>query len=101
VPPKPWLRIDIGDGPPDVATRPVKLTIRRGRDVVVDVERRDQSPLTRYVRVPAGQRTALELAVSRTWRPSDFGGYDRRAQGVAIGKWTFVDSPPPDAQTAN
>jgi len=40
----------------------------------------------------------IQVEVSRTWRPSDYGrGPDKREHGVAVGKWTFVYDPPKNA----
>src|SRR5262249_33823351 len=98
--PKAWLRLEIGDGPPDAERHPIDVKVWRGREVVLEIERRDRIPLIRYIRVAAdGRRTLVQLEVSRTWRISDFGGADTREQGVSVAKWQFLDTPPPGAQT--
>jgi hypothetical protein len=45
---------------------------------------------------PAGTPVMIQIAVSRTWRPADFGGStDTRERGVAIRDWSFWDEDPP------
>ena len=95
---KPWLELVIGAVAPDAKDRPVQVKVWRNHDLILRLNRRSDFSVTRYVRVPEGQdRMMMQVEVSRTWRPAPTGGADQRERGVAVGKWTFVDSPPPHA----
>jgi hypothetical protein len=84
---------------PDVATRPVRVQIWRGRTLVIDEELRDSTPVTRYLHVRADQvAVMIETSVDRTWRPSEHGSSDTRALGLGMADWTFNCCPPPGAR---
>lgn len=90
-----WLKLTVGGGPPDIALHPIRLEIKRSGRWIIGVTRQDLASQTFYVRAPEGaKRMMLEFDVSRTWRPSDFGGTDERALGMSIYEWTFVSEPP-------
>jgi len=91
----PWLKLTVGGGPADIATRPIRVEIKRSGRWIIGVTRQDLSEQTWYVRAPEGaKRMMLEFEVSRTWRASDFGGKDTREVGMFIRDWTFVQAPP-------
>jgi hypothetical protein len=74
---------------------PIRLEIKRSGRWIIGVTRQDLASQTFYVRAPEGaKRMMLEFDVSRTWRPSDFGGTDQRSLGMSIYEWTFVAEPP-------
>jgi hypothetical protein len=87
---------------PDIGERPVRVRIAiRGR-LDIDVLLADSRPVTRYLHVRADEPAVMvEIWVDRTWRPSDLGGRDARALGVAVADWTFVCCPPPGAILLN
>jgi hypothetical protein len=94
-----FLKLDIGAVAPDADRRPVEVKVWRDDDLVLRVRRRGEGLATRYVCVPPGRKMMMmQIEVSRTWRPSDYGrGADQREHGVAVGKWTFVYDPPKNA----
>jgi hypothetical protein len=94
-----YLKLDIGAVAPDADQRPVEIKVWRDDDLVLRLRRRGEGVATRYVCVPPGRKMMrMQVEVSRTWRPSDYGrGTDRREHGVAVGKWTFVFDPPKNA----
>jgi hypothetical protein len=94
-----FLKLDIGAVAPDANQRPVEVNVWRDDDLILRLRRRSDFLTTRYVCVPRAQKMMrMQVAVSRTWRQSDYGrGTDRRERGVAVGKWTFVHDPPKDA----
>jgi hypothetical protein len=91
-----YLKLDIGAVAPDADQRPVEVKVWRDDDLVARLRRHSGVLATRYVCVPPGRKMMrMQVEVSRTWRPSDYGhGADQRELGVAIGKWTFVYDPP-------
>ena len=94
-----WLKLTVHGGPPDIATNPVALEVRRRGKSILTSTRAESGPQTWYVKAPvAEKRMMLEFDVSRTWRPSAPGsGGDDRELGVAVDDWTFVAAPPPGA----
>jgi hypothetical protein len=77
---------------PDVAQRPVQLTVSSPCGPLIDVPVTSPEPVTLGIEMPQGQKMVhLTVAVSRTFRPSDFGGEDTRRLG-AIAGWEFSDS---------
>lgn len=95
-----WMRMTIGGGPPDVATRPLGFTVKRNGEQILDYELTDRRRHTWWVRVPAGPpRVMIEIEVDRTWSPADYGSSDTRELGVAVQPWTFAEVPPRDAAT--
>jgi hypothetical protein len=80
---------------PDIREHPVRVRIWiRGR-LDVDALLADDRPVSRYIPVRADERAVMvEIAVDRTWRPSDTGARDARTLGVAVADWAFVCCPP-------
>jgi hypothetical protein len=87
---------------PDIREHPVRVRIWiRGR-LDVDTILADSQPVSRYIYVPAEEPAVMvEIAVDRTWRPSDAGARDARTLGVAVADWDFVCCPPFGAIIAN
>jgi O-antigen ligase len=94
---KRWCKLVIGEVAPDAAQRPVQVTVTLNRKTILQVSRRSQFPVERWMRMPAyGTPLMLQIDVSRTWRPSDFGGpADVQRRGVAVREWSFSDEDPP------
>jgi hypothetical protein len=94
---KRWFKIVIGDVAPDAAEHPVRVRIWIDRISILDVRRRGNFPLERWVRMPAyGTPVIIEIKVDRTWRPlnvADADGEPRR--GAAVREWSFFDEDPP------
>jgi hypothetical protein len=80
---------------PDIREHPVRVRIWvRGR-LDVDIVLADSRPVSRYVHVRADERALMvEIAIDRTWRPSDTGERDTRTLGVAMADWDFLCCPP-------
>jgi len=88
----------IGDVAPDAESKPVQVKVMLNGEAILLVNRRSSFPITRWVRMPAQYGTPLmiEIAVSRTWRPSDFGdSTDHQERGVGVRQWSFRDEDPP------
>jgi len=87
---------------PDIREHPVRVRIWiRGR-LEVDTLLADSQPVSRYVHVRADERALMvEIAVDRTWRPSDSGLRDARTLGVAVADWGFVCCLPAGAIVVN
>jgi hypothetical protein len=94
---KRWLKVEIADVAPDAPSRPVQVSVRMNRKLIIDVTRRGSFPITRWIRMPAyGTPLMIQIDVERTWRPADFGGStDHDERGVAVRVWTFSDDDPP------
>jgi hypothetical protein len=94
---KRWLKLVIGDVAPDAASKPVHVNVSINREVILQVDRRSNFPITRWIRMPAsGTPMLMQIDVSRTWRPSDAGvPGDERERGVAVGELSFWDEDPP------
>jgi len=92
----PWLKLTIrGAVPPDAVRHGIVIKVWRGPDSILRIVRRDNSTMTRYIRAPRSPGTMMvEIQVSRTWRPVDFGGDDSRDLGVGVDEWTWVNAPP-------
>jgi hypothetical protein len=80
-----WLVVRVWAQHPDIAARPVRITLTTNCGVLVNEEFTSATPLSLGVTLPE-QPDALEaqLQVSRTWRPSDHGSNDERRLGAAI-----------------
>jgi O-antigen ligase/polysaccharide polymerase Wzy-like membrane protein len=80
-----WLVVRVWAQHPDIAARPVRITLTTNCGVLVNEEFTTPMPLSVGVTLPE-QQDALEahLQVSRTWRPSDHGSNDERRLGAAI-----------------
>jgi hypothetical protein len=78
----------------DLVRKPVDVRVWSDGRIVLSTTLRDSSPVTEYVRVPAGEdRMVLETWVSRVVRPRDVGLTDPRELGVMV-RWEFVDAFP-------
>jgi hypothetical protein len=70
---------------PDAAANPVGVALSTECGMVTRQELHGPDPVTVWMRVPEGQEQVdVSLDVSRTWRPSDYSGTDRRALGVGM-----------------
>ena len=70
---------------PDVVQQPVQLTISTPCSTILDVPLRSTDPLTVGFQVPEGQKMVhWTIRVSRTFKPSDFGGEDTRRLGATV-----------------
>jgi uncharacterized membrane protein len=80
-----WMVVRVWAQHPDIAARPVHITLTSNCGVIVNEEFASDMPLSLGVTLP-DQQEALEarLQVSRTWRPSDHGSNDERRLGAAI-----------------
>ena len=80
-----WMVVRVWAQHPDIAARPVHITLTTNCGVLVNEEFTSAMPLSLGVVLPE-QHDALEahLQVSRTWRPSDHGSNDERRLGAAI-----------------
>ncbi|MGE3705509.1 MAG: O-antigen ligase family protein [Vicinamibacterales bacterium] len=85
----PVLRLVVRIPHGDIGTNPVNLTLWcEGREVL-DTRVASNEPVTKMVPVPEHLKQVLiEARVSRTVRPSEYGGTDTRELG-AIVKWDF------------
>ena len=94
---KRWLKVEVGDVAPDAASKPVHVNVLLNRKSVISVTRRNNFPITRWIRMPKyGTSLMMQIEVSRTWRPADFGGaVEDGERGVAVRVWTFSDADPP------
>jgi len=87
-----WLIVRVWAQHPDIAARPVRITLTTNCGVLVNEEFASNMPLNLGVTFP-DQQEAIEahLHVSRTWRPSDHGSNDERRLGAAIVAEFVVD----------
>jgi hypothetical protein len=88
-----WLIVRVWAQHPDIAARPVRITLTTNCGVILNEEFASTMPLNLGVTLP-DQPDAIEahLQISRTWRPSDHGSNDERRLGAAIVA-EFVDDP--------
>jgi hypothetical protein len=92
-----WLAVTVWVQHIDVAKNPVDVKVWTNRELIVQTRLSSIEPVTRYVRVPDGdKRVILETWVSRTLRPRDFGVPDDRELGLLVG-WKFLEAAPPSA----
>ncbi|MEO8259444.1 MAG: O-antigen ligase family protein [Acidobacteriota bacterium] len=90
-----WVKLTLGAVAPDADRRPVEIKVWRDHQLILRLTRRSDTVKNWYVRVPAGRKMMmLQIETSRTWRPADDGGSDRRERGVMVGVWRFVYDPP-------
>jgi O-antigen ligase len=81
------LRLSVWVPHADIADNPVDLKVWCEGRRVLDTRLTSNDPVTATFQVPAGLRQVLvDVAVSRTVRPADFGGADGRDLGVLV-KW--------------
>jgi hypothetical protein len=91
-----WMKLTVWASHPDVRERPLSAKVwGYGRELVIDEEQWDGSPVTGYFTVMYGH-SLVETWVSRTWRPSDHGAHDGRELGLAL-RWEFVSERPDEA----
>ena len=80
-----WLVVRFWAQHPDIATRPVHVTLTSPCSVLFDEALTTANPVSLGITLPEGQPAlTASLQVSRTWRPSDQGGDDHRDLGVGI-----------------
>jgi hypothetical protein len=88
-----FIVLRLGAQHPDVAQRPVQLTLSTPCATVLELPISSPEPVTVGLQVPQGQRMIRwTIKVSRTFRPSDFGAADRRRLGATVSA-DFTDSP--------
>ena len=87
-----YILLKLAAPQPDVATHPVQLTVSSPCGLLISLPVTSPEGTTLGLAVPKGQKMVhLTIAVSRTFRPSDFGGEDTRRLG-AMAAWEFSDS---------
>jgi hypothetical protein len=93
---KRWLKVEIGEVAPDAPARPVQVNVHLNRKSIIQVTRRGNFPIIRWIKMPAyGTPLMIQIDVDRTWRPADFSGSsEKEERGVAVA-WTFSDDDPP------
>jgi hypothetical protein len=80
-----WLVVRFWAHHPDIATSPVHVTLTSPCAVLFDEALTTTASVSLGITLPEGQAIlTASLHVSRTWRPSDFGGDDTRELGVGI-----------------
>jgi hypothetical protein len=88
----PWLTIDLLATNPDLAERPVEVTLATSCGVIFEESIRSTEPVRIGLELPDGLRAVdLRVRVSRTWRPTEYGKDDPRRLGIAVIR-TFVNS---------
>jgi O-antigen ligase len=82
----PWLVIRLWAHHPDIAERPVTVTLTTACGTVLSRELKNRRQVSVGIELPSGTSTVdVTVRVSRTWRPADHGAEDRRQLGVAVG----------------
>jgi hypothetical protein len=90
-----WLQVSVLVQHVDLPKNPVDVRVTANGDTIIDTQLTTIEPVTRYFRVPDGdKRVVVETCVSRTLRPRDFGVPDDRELGLLVDT-KFVDVPPP------
>jgi hypothetical protein len=80
-----WLVVRFWAHHPDIATKPVTVTVTTPCGVLFDEALTTPTPVSLGITLPEGQPAlTASLHVSRTWRPSGQGGDDDRDLGVGI-----------------
>jgi hypothetical protein len=80
-----WLVLRAWAEHPDIARRPVRLTIDTPCGMLLDRTLSNAAPVNLGIELPDGQDTLQAVVrVSRTWQPSAFGDVDRRQLGAAV-----------------
>lgn len=81
----PWLVVRMWAHHPDATAEPVAVVLSTECGTVTRQELRGPDPVSIWMRVPDEQKWVdVSLDVSRTWRPADYRGTDRRALGVGM-----------------
>jgi hypothetical protein len=92
-----WLQVTVWVQHIDLPKKPVDVKVWADRQLIVRTQLSTIEPVTRYFKVPDGdRRVVLETWVSRTLRPRDFGVPDDRELGLLV-DWKFLDALPPGA----
>jgi hypothetical protein len=92
-----WLALTVRVNHLDIGARPVDARAWVDGFLVVDTRLESTAPVTKYVRVPDGEKwTVVETRVSRVIKPRDFGAADDRELGLLV-QWRFVPAPPSEA----
>lgn len=93
-----YLKLEFWAGHPDLAARPLDVTLLVRDHEVERLTLRDHGRVVRYVAVPAEARQMMiTTRVSRTFQASTAPDGDRRHLGLAVREWTWVEAPPPGA----
>jgi hypothetical protein len=80
----PWLVIRLWAHHPDVMSDPVRVAVSTPCGVIAEQVLKTRKPFSIWLRVPPESWLDFSVDVSRTWRPSDFGGADGRRLGVGL-----------------
>ena len=87
-----FVILRLGAQHPDLAQRPVQLTVSTPCGTILDTPISSPDLVTLGLQLPDGARMVhWTVKVSRTFRPSDFGGEDRRKLGATV-SMDFSDS---------
>ena len=93
-----WLALTVRVNHLDIGARPVDAKAWVDGHLVVDTRLESAAPVTKYLRVPDGEKWALvETRVSRVITPRDFGAADNRELGLLV-QWRFMAALPIEAQ---
>jgi MFS family permease len=88
-----WLSLELIINHPDAYKSPVDIKVWVDGRPVLSQPVTSSYPITARIELsPRASRVLIETWVSRTVRPSDFGGDDHRTLGMAIA-WRFAESP--------
>jgi hypothetical protein len=88
-----WLMLRVWVEHPDMAVKPVHVTIDAPCGLLLDRTLTTSDPVTVGVELPEGQPIAqVDVRVSRTWRPTTYGVPDSRDLGAAL-VTDFVSGP--------
>ena len=80
-----FVILRLGAQNPDLAQRPLQVTVTSPCATVLDIPVSTPELVTLGLRMPQGQRMVhWTVKVSRVFRPSDFGGGDRRKLGATV-----------------
>jgi hypothetical protein len=81
----PYMVVRFWSQHPDIATRPVHVTVTSPCGVLFDEDLTSDTSMSLGMAVPQNQRTLeATVRVSRTWSPADVGEADTRQLGVGI-----------------
>jgi hypothetical protein len=86
-----WLVIRLWAHHPDIAERPVTVTLETACGILFSRDIKSARPISVGIELPESTSSVeWSVHVSRTWRPADHGAEDPRQLGVAVGT-DFVD----------
>ena len=81
----PWMAVRFWAPHPDIASRPVRVTVTSPCGVLFDEDLTSADSMSLGMALPRGLQTfEASVHVSRTWKPSDAGEADDRELGVGI-----------------